>query len=205
MQKGLKNRVRATQSARAGRPSIPTLAQPGRWNRCSPQVGPGRTDGRSDRRTVGRSPRRSSPLPPGSARASLPRGWGWRQPPRSRDRASPPRPPRARLTVAAAAAPSRGASPSGPTVLAVSSRCGQWLGHERSLKMARRDGRGPQGGSAAVAPVTDRSYPQWRRARPAEMAALGLGARKRNGWPMRGYGSPWREARTSAVPEDLDD
>lgn len=140
-------------------------------------------------RSVGRwdGPRAALPhfLPAAPGRPS----WGGHRPggpatPRSRPPAPPAprgRPGRASPPFPPPPAPSRGASPRGPRrphrLLPLPAN---GSGAERSLKMARRDDRGPPGGSAAVAPVTGADHSGARRA--AAMAALpGLGARKRNG------------------------
>lgn len=198
-------RVRAPQRARAG---AAKQSFPGSGRRVERQFSSGRpraarTDGRTDRRTVGRSPRRPPALPPGSARApALARGWGWGPPRRPRDPAQPPRPP--------PGAPHRR---SVPRYIALRTRCPRWLVLLRPMAPARarfengaeRDGRGPQGGSAAVAPVTDRSGPQWRRARrpPGDGGFRPSVPGNVTAGRCRGYGAPWRGARTSAVPEDL--
>lgn len=205
MQKGLKNKQSAGHAKRVGWAA--KHSYPGSAWKVEPLFSPGRP--RPHRRTVGPTDGGTVPAPlsPTSSQQRpglAPSGEGVGTAPEV------PRP--GQPSAASSGAPHRSChSRSVPRLIALGTRRPRCLlplrpmaptrtqfenGAERRSRPTRRE--------RPVAPVTDRSDPQWRRARRAEMAALGLGARKRNGWPMRGYGSPWREARTSAVPEDLD-
>lgn len=130
-------RVRAPQRARAG---AAKQSFPGSGRRVERQFSSGRpraarTNGRTDGLWDG--PRAALPhfLPAAPGLPPSLGGGGGDRPGGPATRPSPRGLPRVRLT----AAPSRGTSPSGPAVPAGSSCCGQWLRHERGLKMARRE------------------------------------------------------------------